>query len=140
MHFSCASACILPLCHLHGPDVAGGTGNAQMHRTCSAGTFEYDPESKPPQVDMSDNTNIANVNGPSMTGSSVFGKIKNSFVGLLVYAETSQHAPDIHLQPASLPPQMSLQYPNIKPQVAIAGAQPPKPPPEIRGLRPPAAP
>ena len=82
MHFSCASACILPLCHLHGPDVAGGTGNAQMHRTCSAGTFEYDPESKPPQVDMSDNTNIANVNGPSMTGSSVFGKIKNSFVGL----------------------------------------------------------
>ena len=82
MHFSCASACILPLCHLHGPDVAGGTGNAQMHRTCSAGAFEYDPESKPLQVDMSDNTNIANANGPSMSGSSFFGKIKNSFVGL----------------------------------------------------------
>ena len=75
---------------------------AQMHRICSAGAFEQDPKSKPLQVDMSDNTNIANVNAwPTVSGSSVVGKIKIRSSG---YAETSQHAPDMHLQPASLPP------------------------------------
>ena len=70
---------------------------------------------------MSDNTNIANVNGPSMTGSSVFGKIKNSFVGLRRNKPTCPRYPPAarFLTPPDVPHAVTLEQLGTPP-----GAQP----------------